>query len=229
MSASWPLQRIGVVHSPYADKFGVPRQPGLAPTVEATLELLPPYNRPEAVRGLEGFSHLWLIFAFHQTAAAGWQPTVRPPRLGGNRRVGVFATRATHRPNPLGLSVVELIGIDCQGGVRLRLRGADLVDGTPVLDIKPYIPFVDSRPHARTGFIDGPPPCLPVQFAPQLVEQLAEQPALRQAIVEVLQQDPRPAYAAISARRYGVRLYQYDVRFERCAEHILVHELVALP
>jgi tRNA (adenine37-N6)-methyltransferase len=138
---------IGIVHSPFKEKFGVPRQPGIATAARATLELLPPYDREEALEGLSGFSHVWLVFVFHATAAQGWQPSVRPPRLGGNVRVGVFASRSMFRPNPIGLSVVELEGYGREDGrLVLHVKGADLIDGTPVLDIKPYIPTRTASP-----------------------------------------------------------------------------------
>lgn len=210
----YTLTPIGVIRSPFKEKFGVPRQPALAPSARVELELLPPYNQPDTVRGLEAFSHVWLQFVFHQTAARGWQPLVRPPRLGGNAKVGVFASRATHRPNPLGLSLLELVSVDCSNGVRLTLAGADLVDGTPVLDIKPYIPFVESIPDARAGFVNGPPPRLVVEWTEAALAQLATAPAGLAALVdEVLAQDPRPAYQDDPERVYGVRLFDVDVRF----------------
>ena len=181
---------------PLPGKFGIPRQPGLAPHALATVTLLPPYNQIDSVRGLDSFSHVWLIFAFHQTAGHGWRPTVRPPRLGGNARVGVFASRSTFRPNPLGLSVAELLGIDSEHGVVLRLRGVDLLDGTPILDIKPYIPFVDSQPQARGGFVDGPPATLAVEWsaaaAAAVQRHQAQHPELATLIEEVLGARPTP-------------------------------------
>ncbi len=215
---TFQFETIGIIHSPYREKFGIPRQPGLV-AAEATLELLPPYNRPEAVKGLEGFSHIWISFVFHGVKRSEWKPTVRPPRLGGNERVGVFASRSTHRPNPLGLSVVALTGIDCQEGrVELRIKGADLLDGTPVLDIKPYIPYVDSVSDARGGFADTPPEVkLTVVFTDQAEAQCRElserYPNLQTLIDGVLAQDPRPAYQAEEGREYGVSLYDFNVRF----------------
>lgn len=211
------LDTLGLIHSPYQEKFGIPRQPALAPSAPVSLQLLPPYNHPDCVRGLEAFSHLWLTFVFHKTAARGWQPLVRPPRLGGNSKVGVFASRATHRPNSLGLSLVELTGIDTRHGVTLHLAGADLLDGTPVVDIKPYIPFVEAKPDARSGFVDGPPPQLPVHWQAKALADLAgwpHAPAWLPALIdEVLAQDPRPAYQDDPARTYGIRLAGCDVRF----------------
>ena len=145
------LHPIAVIHTPYKEKFSVPRQPDLVQDGIGIVELLPPYNSPEAVRGLEQFSHLWLIFQFDKVPHGKWQSTVRPPRLGGNQRVGVFASRATHRPNPLGLSKVELRQVECiHGRVFLHLGSVDLVDGTPIFDIKPYIAYADSEPEAKS-------------------------------------------------------------------------------
>ena len=147
--SSVTVSPIGVIHSPYQEKFAVPRQPGLVNAINAQLELLPPYNDPHCVRGLEAFSHLWLMFLFHQNGTAEWHPTVRPPRLGGNQRVGVFATRSPFRPNPIGLSCVRLLGIE---GAILRISDVDMLDGTPLLDIKPYLPDCDVFPAERTGW-----------------------------------------------------------------------------
>jgi tRNA-Thr(GGU) m(6)t(6)A37 methyltransferase TsaA len=216
---------IGVIHSPFKEKFGVPRQPGIAPAARATLELLPPYDRDEALEGLAGFSHVWIVFVFHATAAQGWNPTVRPPRLGGNARVGVFASRSTFRPNPIGLSVVELAGFGREDGkLVLHLRGADLIDGTPVLDIKPYVPYADSLPDARGGFADTAPMArLAVRFTAEAEAQLAgreaqyphQLPHLRELIVQVLAVDPRPAYREDepAERVYGMRLLDFDLRW----------------
>lgn len=213
----YTFEPVGVLHSPYREKFGIPRQPGLARHAHAELRLSPPYNHPDSVRGLESFSHVWLLFAFHHTAEQGWKPTVRPPRLGGNARVGVFASRSTFRPNPVGLSVAELLGVDTYHGVTLRLGGVDLLDGTPIFDIKPYIPFVDSQPQAIGGFVDGPPALLPVRWSAKaraaVNARLARWPTLDALIEEVLAQDPRPAYQDDPAREYGVRLYDCNVRF----------------
>ncbi|MBE9609882.1 tRNA (N6-threonylcarbamoyladenosine(37)-N6)-methyltransferase TrmO [Chitinilyticum piscinae] len=228
-STAFTLTPIGHISTPFPDKFGIPRQPRLAPHARGILRLDAPYARPEAVRGLDAFSHVWLSWVFHQTAGQ-WSPTVRPPRLGGNQRVGVFASRSPFRPNPLGLSLVELLDIDTRDGVALTFGGIDLVDGTPILDIKPYIPFVESQPQARGGFVDGPPAELPVIFAPAAELTLAtlhsRHPELRELIREVLAQDPRPAYADDAQRQYGVRLYTLDVKW-RCTEQgALVEEII---
>lgn len=218
---SFTFTPIGIIHSPFKEKFGVPRQPGIAPAARATLELLPPYDRDEALEGLTGFSHVWIVFVFHATAAQGWHPTVRPPRLGGNVRVGVFASRSTFRPNPIGLSVVELAGFGREDDkLVLHLRGADLIDGTPVLDIKPYVPYVDSIPNAAGGFAAGAPEVrLAVRFTPEAeaqVEARAEaHPQLRELITQVLGADPRPAYREDESadRVYGMRLLDFDLRW----------------
>lgn len=220
---------VGVIRSPFKEKFGIPRQSGLMAAAEATLELLPPYDREEALRGLEGFSHVWLVFVFHGVEPGHWSPTVRPPRLGGNERLGVFATRATHRPNPIGLSAVELTGSGREGGrLVLRLRGADLLDGTPVLDIKPYLPYADSLPLARGGFAASAPQApLTVAFAPEAEAAIAARPdlpRLRAFIEQMLRLDPRPAYqeAGAGERVYGVRIFDLDVRWRVAGEVLTV-------
>jgi len=216
-TAGYALQPIGLIQSDFPDKFGVPRQPGLAPSARAILTLIAPYNDPLAVRGLETFSHLWLSFLFHHTPER-WTPLVRPPRLGGNAKVGVFASRSPNRPNRLGLSLVELSAIETHGGVRLHLSGCDLISGTPVLDIKPYLPWVEARPDARAGYAPAPPPQLAVRFSAAAEATLAtraDAASLRQLIREVLAQDPRPAYRqGAETRGYGVRLRDVDVRFQ---------------
>lgn len=220
MTSTLSLHPVGILHSPYKEKFAVPRQPGLVPSARARLELLPPCNDAQTLRGIEQFSHLWLIFQFHECAEQGWHPTVRPPRLGGNERVGVFASRSPFRPNGLGLSVVQLLGVHQQGSrLWLELAGIDLVDGTPILDIKPYVPYADSHPQACGGFAPEPPSQMPVEFSAQAEECIrhaqARYPELRSFIAEVLAQDPRPAYRqqAQDEREYGVHLYEFNVRW----------------
>ncbi|MCS3434482.1 tRNA (N6-threonylcarbamoyladenosine(37)-N6)-methyltransferase TrmO [Klebsiella sp. BIGb0407] len=213
--------QIGTIHSPYKEKFAVPRQPGLVADGGGELHLLPPYNQQDAVRGLEGFSHIWLLFIFHQTMEGGWRPMVRPPRLGGNARIGVFATRSTFRPNPVGMSLVELKGIRCQKeSVVLELGSLDLVDGTPIIDIKPYLPFAEALPEARAGYAQHAPDAdMPVYFIPAIQRQLGQleirYPHLSRFIQQVLAQDPRPAYrkGEETGKTYAVSLLDFNVRW----------------
>jgi len=219
--STFQFAQIGVIRSPYKEKFAVPRQPGLVKSGGGELHLIAPYNQADAVRGLEAFSHLWLLFIFHQTMEGGWRPTVRPPRLGGNARMGVFATRSTFRPNPIGMSLVELKGIRCQGEqVILELGSLDLVDGTPVVDIKPYLPFAEALPEAKASYAQqAPQATMPVNFTPELAQSLPQlerrYPHLRQFIVEVLAQDPRPAYRQQeeAGKEYAVWLLDFNVRW----------------
>ncbi|MEI2783102.1 MAG: tRNA (N6-threonylcarbamoyladenosine(37)-N6)-methyltransferase TrmO [Candidatus Competibacter sp.] len=223
---------IGIVRSCFREKFGIPRQPGLAPAARATLELLPPHNQPAAVRGLEDFSHVWLVFVFHGVPASRWQPTVRPPRLGGNRRLGVFATRSPFRPNPIGLSVVALDRIVTgQGRVALHLSGVDVLDGTPVLDIKPYLPYADRVPTATGGFADEAPGAgLAVEFSAAAAAFCAAWPDgdLGELIAQILRQDPRPAYKRTDPepRHHGMKLYDCDVRWEMRGDVAHVTEIL---
>ncbi|WP_409525044.1 tRNA (N6-threonylcarbamoyladenosine(37)-N6)-methyltransferase TrmO [Nitrincola sp. MINF-07-Sa-05] len=218
----YSLNPIGIVRSPYQEKFGIPRQPGLASSVPARIELLPPYDVPDAFRGLDECSHIWVIFIFSATASQGWKPMVRPPRLGGNKRLGVFATRSTFRPNPIGLSVVRLEGIQQDSkGLWLEVSGADLMDGTPVLDIKPYLPYADSV--SDSTFTLAPEAellDLPVEFSDEARQQCAYfsqtlGQSLQQQISEVLRCDPRPAYKRTEeARIYGLTLYHLNIRWQ---------------
>lgn len=193
------IEPIGYLRTCFGEKFAVPRQPGLCPSAWGILEFSPQYRFPEAVRGLEGFSHVWLVFGFHGTSGEGWHPTVRPPRLGGNERVGVFASRSTYRPNGLGLSLVKLdrIAMEREGGMEppiLHFSGVDLVDGTPVYDVKPYLPFIEAVPDAQVGYAAEPMARMDVR-----VEEAAEadfamlDERSRRIILEVLALDPRPA------------------------------------
>lgn len=215
------FEQIGVIRSPYKEKFAVPRQPGLVKSCGGELHLIAPYNQAEAVRGLEAFSHLWVLFIFHQTMEGGWRPTVRPPRLGGNARMGVFATRSTFRPNPVGMSLVELKHIRCQKDrVILELGSLDLVDGTPVVDIKPYLPFAEALPDARASYAQQAPQAeMPVFFTAEISLQLPQlekrYPRLADFIVEVLAQDPRPAYRKDeeAGKTYAVWLLDFNVRW----------------
>lgn len=209
------LKPIGQVRSCFVEKFAIPRQPALAPAARGIIELQAPYNQPQALAGLEQVSHIWVIFVFHQALGQEQRLQVRPPRLGGNRYLGVFASRASHRPNSIGQSVVRLEHIDEH--CRLHISGIDLLDGTPVLDIKPYIPFVEALPDAYNRIAETPPPLLPVQWQPdaltdarQHAERLGE--PLVELIEQCLAQDPKPAYHQPEpSRQYGARLHDVNV------------------
>jgi len=212
---------IGVVHSCFKEKFGIPRQAGLVPDARGTLELFEPFNRKAYLEGLEGFSHIWLQYVFHAAAMAANKSKVRPPRLGGNRRVGVFGTRSNFRPNPIGLSLVALEGIAYDGGAHLRLKGIDLLDQTPVLDIKPYIPYADCRPEADGGFArERPEAVLRVRFAAHVRAVLQAMPyperrQLARLLVQVIQLDPRPAYYGDQRPKqaFGMHFGDWNVRW----------------
>ena len=207
------LQVIARIRTPFPEKFGVPRQSGLA-DVKAEIVFEPAFRSREAVRGLEGFSHIWLIWQFHRALREEWSPTVRPPRLGGNERMGVFATRSPFRPNHLGLSCVRLERVEPDGpeGPVLHVAGADLVDGTPLFDIKPYVPYADCHPEAAGGFTDAVArETLTVDFPEPLLTQV--DPALRPGLLDVLAQDPRPSYHDDAERVYGMTFGGVNVRF----------------
>lgn len=219
---SFTVEPIGVIHSPYQQKFAVPRQPGLVTAATAEIHLQGDFAHADSVRGLIEFSHIWVLFMFHQTVAAGWQPLVRPPRLGGNTRKGVFASRATYRPNGIGMSVVELESVQAdEHGVIIRVRGADWVNGTPVIDIKPYLPYAESIPTAQGGFADARPYSALITVFDATAEQQLQQlephyPELRLLISQVLNQDPRPAYkkAAHQQKVYGMSLYDLNIKWQ---------------
>jgi tRNA-Thr(GGU) m(6)t(6)A37 methyltransferase TsaA len=217
--SNFTLTEIATIHSPYKEKFAVPRQPGLVPSASALLEIHPPFDDINAFSGLEGFSHLWLTFIFHKNKPnTKWQPMVRPPRLGGNKRVGVFATRSPNRPNPIGLSLVEFDGlIQRQGKLFLSLRNIDLVDGTPIIDIKPYIPYADAKPDASAGFAQQIPESeMVVQFSSAASQVIDENKALKTLITEVLKQDPRPAYKKHSEddKTYAMHLLDFNITWQ---------------
>lgn len=224
-----PVAPIGIVRSPWPDRFGIPRQAGLV-AVDASIELHPDRCPPEAVRGLEAFSHIWVIAWFH--ASPPGSPTVRPPRLGGNARVGVLASRSPVRPVPIGLSAVELVAVE---PTRLRVRGVDLLDGTPVLDIKPYIPWCDAIPDARAGWAAEAPARKPVRWSAAAERAIAAHPnaaSLRPLIEAAIALDPRPAYRGgeHDPRRYAMRLADVDVAFGVAEDETLeVLDVARLP
>ena len=208
------MRVIARIHTEFPTKFGIPRQSGIIESLKATIVFESEYRNPDAVRGLEEFSHLWLIWEFSEAKRDTWSPTVRPPRLGGNVRKGVFATRSPFRPNPIGLSSVklEMIEMDPKLGPVLHVSGADLMDGTPIFDIKPYIVYTDSHPDAVSGFADKPTEyLLEVDFPKELLEKIT--PEQRESLTAVLAHDPRPQYQDDPERIYGMAFGQYEVRF----------------
>lgn len=220
------MRVIARIHSDFATKFGVPRQSGLVDALESTVVFEPEYRNMDALRGLEDFSHLWLVWVFDKAVRRDWSPTVRPPRLGGNRRMGVFATRSPFRPNPIALSSVKLAGIEqtAEQGPVLHIRGADLMDGTPILDIKPYIPYADAHPEALGGFAAVPAgETLEVIIPPELLEKIP--PERREALRGVLAQDPRPHYQDDPGRIYGFGFAGMEVKFSVEGTCLTVREI----
>ena len=215
------IRVIARMKSDFPTKFGIPRQSGLVEQLRSTIVFEPEYRNPDALRGLEDFSHLWIIWQFSEAVRSDWSPTVRPPRLGGNTRMGVFATRSPFRPNNLGLSSVKLLGLEETPdlGTVIHVAGADLMDGTPIFDIKPYIPYGDCHPEATGGFTDSAGDfLLKVDFPPALLEKLPVQK--RSAAVGVLSHDPRPSYQRKPDRIYGLTFAGFDIRF-RVREDVL--------
>ncbi len=218
---------IARIHTDFPTKFGVPRQSGLVDSLQAQIVFEKPYRNPDAFRGLEGFSHIWLIWQFSEALRTGWTATVRPPRLGGNQRMGVFATRSPFRPNPIGLSCVRLekVELNTSRGPILHVSGADLMNGTPIYDIKPYLPFTDSRPDAVGGFADAAyGHSLEVVFPEELLNLVPQE--VRRSLIDVLRQDPRPSYQSDPDRIYGVPFHNLDVRFTVSENVLTVCEIV---
>lgn len=233
MERARDMSCIGTIHSCFTEKFGIPRQPGMVVSATARLELLPPFNRQEMVRGLEQFSHIWVHFQFHETLAEGWKPTVRPPWLGGRKRVGVFATRSPHRPNHLGLSAVKLDAVVWdKGRLFLELSGVDFLDQTPVFDIKPYIPYSDCIPSASCGYALGEQPTVEIVFSPPadtFCTHYQDQTGrnIRRLIEDLIRHDPRPASQKKNRVNFGMLLWNVNIRWrveetrsviESCAE-----------
>lgn len=215
MSESLNIRPIAYIRTDFEDKFGIPRQSGRAPALTGKIVFLPEFRNPEAIRGIEGFSHLWLLFDFSKAHREEWSPTVRPPRLGGNKRIGVFASRSPFRPNPIGLSSVKLERVERGGkdGDVLVVSGVDLLDMTPIFDIKPYLPFSDSHPEALGGYADEFEDYrLTVDFPPELLEKLPGEK--REAAVECLADDPRPSYQNDPERVYSMKFAGVDISFK---------------
>ncbi|MBR6569401.1 MAG: tRNA (N6-threonylcarbamoyladenosine(37)-N6)-methyltransferase TrmO [Clostridia bacterium] len=227
MAQTCEMKIIAHIRSDYDTKFGVPRQSGLVNTSPAAIVFEPEYRNPDALRGLDGFSHLWLIWQFSEAVRDSWSPTVRPPRLGGNTRMGVFATRSPFRPNAIGLSCVTIDRVenDPALGPVIWVRGADLMNGTPIFDIKPYIPYADSYPAAKGGFAFGPgEDTVDVSCPAELLQIIPEDK--REALLDVLGQDPRPGYQRGDGRRYGISFAGFDVRFTVDGGVLTVTEIV---
>lgn len=223
------IHPIAHMRSDFPTKFGIPRQSNLASSLRSTIVFEPEYRAADALRGIEGYSHLWIIWQFSQAVRDSWSPTVRPPRLGGNTRIGVFATRSPFRPNNLGLSCVKLETVEQHPtlGPVIHVSGGDLMDGTPIFDIKPYIPYADSFPDALGGFTDGVGDfLLKVEFPADLLALLPEEK--RDAAIEVLSHDPRPSYQKDPERVYGMPFAGFDIRFWVAADTLTVVEVKAL-
>ena len=221
--SGYTLKTIARIRSDFPTKFGIPRQSGLVEELTAQIVFTPDYRAPEAVRGLEDFSHIWLIWQFSKAVREHWSPTVRPPRLGGNTRMGVFATRSPFRPNAIGLSCVRLLKVEpnTPEGPVLTVAGADLMDGTPILDIKPYIPYADCQMEATGGFTDTAGEfLLKVEFPPELLSMVPED--RREALIGVLRHDPRPSYQRKPERVYGMEFAGVNVRFKVAEDTLLV-------
>lgn len=223
------MKMIGRIHTDFATKFGIPRQSGLVPELMGEIVLEPEYRNPDAVRGLEEFSHLWLVWEFSKAVRSDWSPTVRPPRLGGNQRLGVFATRSPFRPNPIGLSCVRLERIDLEDSRKpvILVSGVDMMDGTPIYDIKPYLPYADSYPEARGGFTDETEARHVIVELPEELATASGIPGEKlQALRGVLEQDPRPRYQKDPQRIYGMSFGEYEVKFTVREDVLRVVELV---
>ena len=223
------MKIIGHIHTDFSSKFGIPRQSGLVPELKGIITFEPEFRNPQAFRGLEEFSHIWILWKFSKSEKEHWSATVKPPRLGGKKRMGVFATRSPYRPNDIGLSSVKLekISFDEKLGPMLYVAGADLLDGTPIYDIKPYIAYTDSHPDAAEGFAGTVKEKeLQVDFPEELLSKFPKEK--RDAILGVLSQDPRPAYDTDETRLYGVEFAGFDVRFTVTGELHQVKELIKL-
>lgn len=212
---SYNFKIIARIKSDFPEKFGIPRQSGLLPNLKSTIRFEPEFRNADALRGLEGFSHLWILWIFSENVRDTWSPTVRPPRLGGNKRLGVFATRSSFRPNPIAMSCVKIeeIHLESANGPEIIVSGADLMDGTPIVDIKPYLPFADSVPEAKGGFAESVKGNnLEVEIPTELLEKFPAEK--REALVQILSQDPRPHYQDDTERVYGFSFSGFEIKFK---------------
>jgi tRNA-Thr(GGU) m(6)t(6)A37 methyltransferase TsaA len=224
------MHPIAYIESDFKEKFGIPRQSGRVQQLTARIVFLPKYRNPDALREIESFSHLWLLFDFSKAHKAEWSPTVRPPRLGGNRKIGVFASRSPFRPNPIGLSSVRLVGVEKteREGLVLVVSGADLLDGTPIFDIKPYLPFTDCHPEASAGYAEqGLTHRLAVVFPPELLQKIPAQK--REGLISCLAEDPRPSYQEGDTRAYSMRFAAFDVHFTVAGDTLTVTQVDFIP
>ncbi|MBP5547762.1 MAG: tRNA (N6-threonylcarbamoyladenosine(37)-N6)-methyltransferase TrmO [Bacteroidales bacterium] len=216
------IEPIARIRSPFGEKFGIPRQSNIIEDITSVVVFEPSFRNPDALRGIDEFDYLWLVWLFSENVEAGWTPTVRPPRLGGNRRMGVFATRSSFRPNSLALSSVRLLSVQLSSpdGPLLHVAGADLLDGTPIYDIKPYLPYTDAHPDARSGFAPSAPKAsLTVHCSPSLLSKLPV--SSRQSLLDLLSHDPRPSYHHDPERVYGMKFFSFDIRFRVLENNIL--------
>lgn len=221
------MKIIAKIYTEFDEKFGIPRQSGIVKETTARIVFEPEYRNPEALHGIEGYSHLWLIWQFSEAIRDEWSPTVRPPRLGGNRRMGVFATRSPYRPNPIGLSSVKLLEVKHteNEGTVLIVGGADLLSGTPIYDVKPYLSYTDSHPDAIGGFADGVRDYkIPVEFSDKVSDRLSEEEKAK--LLAILEQDPRPSYKAKDERSYGMKLEGKEITFKYQNGKLLVTNIV---
>lgn len=238
---TYEFKPIGVAKTPFTQRFGIPRQPGLVPEAKGILKIDGHPDFQYALRTLEQFSHLWIIFVFHAHGGNKWKPTIRPPRLGGKAKVGVLSSRSPHRPNPIGLSVCEIekIDLDAKGGPEIHVKGIDLLDGTPILDIKPYIPYADSVPHANPGWASSEIQKTPVHFEPLALEKLAvlekAEPGLKDLIEQLLTIDPRPGFQKrelppeaeqSQGKEFGLLVKTHDVQWKIENKQFVVYDLL---
>lgn len=220
------IRPIAHIHCDFKEKFGIPRQSGLIDSARAKIVFLPEYRNPDALRGLDGYTHLWLLWQFSEAVRSEWSPTVRPPRLGGNKRMGVFASRSPFRPNPIGLSSVKIVSIDLNTskGPIIEVAGADLLDGTPIYDIKPYLAYTDSHPDAASGFaLTSDAPKLDVEISEEILEKIPAD--LHQSIIDILAEDPRPGYQDDPSRIYTMQYATLEICFKVEGSTLTVTEI----